>query len=110
MARKSLRESDLRSLNRKTMYSIFAPLDPDDRLPRELLDERPIPRGLAVLPRYDQLGRKELAAVLWLPAVVLLLTAAGLGWLDAPATFTAAGVIAIGLIGFALSGARRRRH
>ena len=30
---------DLRSLERRSMYSIFHPLDPDERLPRELLDE-----------------------------------------------------------------------
>ena len=39
-----MRESDLRSLNHKSMYSIFAPLDPNERLPRELLDEGPPPR------------------------------------------------------------------
>ena len=102
-------ESDLRILDRRSMYPIFAPLDPDDRLPRELLDERPTPRGLWMQPRRDRLGRKELAAALWLAAVFLLLTAAGLAGLDAPATFAAAGVIAIGLIGLALSGPRTRR-
>ena len=102
-------ESDLRSLDRRTMYPIFAHLDPDDRMPRELLEERPTPRGLWMQPRRDRLGRKELAAALWLAAVFLLLTAAGLGWLDAAATFGAAGVIAIGLIGLALSGPRKRR-
>jgi len=30
---------DLRSLERRSMYSIFHPLDPDERLPRELLVE-----------------------------------------------------------------------
>jgi len=72
-------ESDLRILDRRSMYPIFAPLDPDDRLPRELLEERPTPRGLWMQPRHDRLGRKELAAALWLAAVFLLLTAAGLG-------------------------------
>ena len=101
-------ESDLRSLNRRSMYSIFPPLDAEERLPHELLQERPAPRGLSVPPRYGQLGRKELAAALWLPAVLLLLAAAALGWLDAPATFAAGGVVAIGLIGLALSGPRKR--
>lgn len=102
-------ESDLRSLNRRRMYSIFPPLDPKERLPHELLEERPAPRGVSVPPRYGQLGRKELTAVLWLPTVLLLLAAAGLGWLDAPATFAAGGVVAMGLIGFALTGPRKRR-
>jgi len=30
-------ERDMRSLDRRGTYSIFAPLDPDERLPRELL-------------------------------------------------------------------------
>ena len=45
-------ERDLRSLNRRSMYSIFAPLDADERLPRELLMEA---------RRAKQLGRRELA-------------------------------------------------
>ncbi|HKA11232.1 MAG TPA: hypothetical protein VKI99_12270 [Candidatus Dormibacteraeota bacterium] len=108
MAHKPLHESDLRSLNRKNMYSIFAPLDANVRLARELLDERPTPRGLSMLPRNDQLGRKELAAALWLAPVLLLLTAAALGWLDTQETFAVAGLVAIGLITLALSGPRRR--
>src|SRR5262249_34363496 len=108
MAHKPLHESDLRSLNRKNMYSIFAPLDANVRLARELLDERPTPRGLSMLPRNDQLGRKDLAAALWLAAVLLLLTAAALGWLDTQETFAVAGLVAIGLITLALSGPRRR--
>jgi hypothetical protein len=69
-----MRGSDLRSVNRKSMYSMFAPLDPNERLPRELLDEGPPPRRMSLLAStYDQPGRKELAAVIWLPAVVLIL-------------------------------------
>jgi hypothetical protein len=102
-------ESDLRSLDRRSMYSIFAPLDANDRLPRELLEERPSPRGFVVPPRNGWLDRKDLARAIWLPAVLLLLTAAALGWLDAPAAFAAAGVIAIGLIGIAFSGRRKHR-
>jgi len=54
---------ELRSLERQSMYSIFAPLDPDERLPRELLMEG---------RRYRQIGRRELAGALWLPALLLL--------------------------------------
>ena len=35
MPRQPLRESDLRSLERRRMYTIFRPLDADEPLPRE---------------------------------------------------------------------------
>ncbi len=106
-----MHESDLCSLSRKSMYSIFAPLDPNERLPGELLDEGPPPRRMSLLAStYDQPGRKELAAVIWLPAVVLILVAARLGWLNALMTMGALGLLAIGLIGLALSSATARRQ
>lgn len=109
MARQPLRESGLRSVNRKSMYSVFAPLDPNERLPRELLDEGPPPRRMSLLAStYDQPGRKELAGVIWLPTVVLILVAARLGWLNPLMTMGALGLFAIGLIGLALSGPRKR--
>ncbi len=37
--RRRLELRDLRSLERRSMYSIFHPLDPNERLPRELLME-----------------------------------------------------------------------
>ncbi len=67
MARR-LEERDLRSLDRRSMYSIFAPLDPNERLPRELLMEA---------RRYRSLGRRELAGALWLPAVWAILSVGG---------------------------------
>jgi hypothetical protein len=91
-------ERELRSLDRRSMYSIFAPLDPDERLPRELILEA---------RRYRTVGRRELAGMLWLPALwlVLLLT----GWVSAN-TLVAIGVIALIYAAFwvfALSGRRR---
>src|SRR5258708_23198365 len=62
-----MQERDLRSLERRSMYSIFAPLDPNEQLPRELLIEA---------KRYRQLGRRELAGALWLPSLLIVL---GLG-------------------------------
>lgn len=64
--RTQLREGDMRSLDRKRMYEIFAPLDADERLPRELLLEG---------RRFRSVGRRELAGLLWLPALLLSLTA-----------------------------------
>lgn len=91
-------ERELRSLDRRSMYSIFAPLDPDERLPRELILEA---------RRYRTVGRRELAGVLWLPALwlVLLFT----GWVNAN-TLVALGVVALIYAAFwifALSGRRR---
>jgi hypothetical protein len=91
-------ERELRSLDRRSMYSIFAPLDPNERLPRELILEA---------RRYRTVGRRELAGVLWLPALwlVLLFT----GWVNAN-TLVALGVVALIYAAFwifALSGRRR---
>ena len=46
------------------MYKIFAPLDTNEPLPRELLKES---------RRYRTLGRRELAGALWLPALAIVL-------------------------------------
>ncbi len=50
------------------MYAIFAPLDADERLPRELILEG---------SRYAAFGRRELAGALWLPALFLTLVLVG---------------------------------
>jgi Flp pilus assembly protein TadB len=93
------RESDLRSLERRSMYSIFAPLDPDERLPRELLLEGR--RGRSV-------GRRELAGILWLPALCLVLFVSAWAKLDALAAVAMIGATFGGLCAFAMSGERHR--
>ena len=60
----------MRSLDRRSMYSIFAPLDPAERLPRELILERPPCFFWGI-----RLGRRHVAGILWVPA---LLTTIGL--------------------------------
>jgi hypothetical protein len=68
------------------MYTIFAPLDPDERLPCELLIEQ---------RRFRSVGRREAAGLLWLPALLVSLTA--VRWMGggAPAAVgTAAAVLA----------------
>ena len=90
-------ERDLRSLDRRSMYSIFAPLDADERLPRELVMEA---------RRARQIGRRELAGALWLPLLALILTLAGWGKM---APLPAFGLIAAGfggLCAFVLMGRR----
>jgi hypothetical protein len=69
------------------MYSIFAPLDADERLPRELILEA---------RRHKTLGRRELAGALWLPALFLIIVL--ISW----ARFSA--LEAIGLVSLAYGG------
>lgn len=76
-----LEDRDLRSLERPSMYKIFAPLDPNERLPRELLIEG---------RRYRSLGRTELAGALWLPTLFVILAVSG--W------FTSSVLIVLGII------------
>ena len=85
------READMRSLNRRRMYEIFAPLDADERLPRELLIES---------RRFRSVGRRELAGFLWLPTLLVSLAAVGRLGGGAPAVVgTAAAVLAaLGLL------------
>ena|SRR5438874_1238470 len=82
MARR-LELTELRSLERQSMYSIFHPLDPEERLPRELLLEG---------RRYKAVGRPELAGALWLPALFLVLALTG--WLDGNALLLL-GIVAV---------------
>ena len=82
MARRVTEERELRSLDRRSMYSIFAPLDANERLPRELILEG---------RRHRTLGRRELAGALWLPAlflIVALVAWAHVSALDALAAVT----------------------
>src|ERR1700682_1462424 len=93
--RAQVREADMRSLDRRRLYEIFAPLDPDERLPRELLMEA---------RRFRSLGRREVAGILWLPSLLLSLTA--VKWMGggASAAVGAAAAVLLGLGVFAQAG------
>ena len=94
MSRPELR--DLRSLERRSMYSIFAPLDASERLPRELLQ-----RG------RRNTGRRELAVVLWYPiALFLVITFGGVGPYGLVALL-AATVVLGALVAFVFLGDRK---
>ncbi|MEA2643841.1 MAG: hypothetical protein QOG08_867 [Chloroflexota bacterium] len=95
--RAQVREADMRSLDRRRLYEIFAPLDADERLPRELLMES---------RRFRSLGRREAAGILWLPSLLLSLSA--VKWMggSAPAAVAAAGGVLVALGLFAKSGKR----
>jgi hypothetical protein len=93
------RDDRLRSLERKSMETIFAPLDANEPLPRELLKDA---------RRYKTLGRRELAGALWLPALVAVLFLAA--WSDVGTTMAlgAVGLLLLGFVVFAVTGERRR--
>jgi hypothetical protein len=95
--RTEVREADMRSLDRRRMYEIFAPLDANERLPRELLLEG---------RRFRSLGRREAAGVLWLPLLLASLTTAGWLGLGAATAVGSAAVVLVGLSLFAKSGKR----
>jgi len=62
--RRHLELRDLRSLERRSMYSIFHPLDASERLPRELILE-------GRRHRLFEFRHLELAGALYLPALIL---------------------------------------
>jgi hypothetical protein len=97
MAAHITREGDLRSLERRSMYAIFAPLDDDERLPRELLLEG---------KRQRAVGRRELAGALWLPALSLIVLLAAWWNIGAPAALGAIAATFGGFWAFALFGER----
>lgn len=95
--RAQAREAHMRSLDRQRMYAIFAPLDPDERLPRELLIEG---------RRFRSVGRRELAGFLWLPALLVSLAAVSRLGGGAPAAGGAAVAVLAALGLLAKSGKR----
>jgi hypothetical protein len=97
MPSKPLREADLRSLERKSMYSIFSPLDPNERLPREMIEKN---------RRHREVGRRELVGLMWLPAIFALLVIFGWTGANGLVALVASIVVLGGLFLFAFSGGR----
>jgi hypothetical protein len=79
------------------MYSIFAPLDASERLPRELILEG---------RRHKTVGRRELAGALWLPALLLILTLVAWARVDALTAFSLIALLYAGFWAFVLFGER----
>jgi hypothetical protein len=91
MGRRRLELRDLRSLERRSMYSIFHPLDPNERLPRELIFEG---------RRYRFLEKRAVltwVGVLYLPALMLTVVVLGSLSLGALAAFGIAGLALVGV-------------
>ena len=95
--RRRLELRDLRSLERRSMYSIFHPLDPNERLPRELILEG---------RRYRFLEKRKVltwVGVLYLPALMLTVVVLGSFNLGALVAFGAAGLGLVGVYLFVVS-------
>lgn len=93
-------DNQLRSLERKRMETIFAPLDPNEPLPRELVKEG---------RRYKTLGRRELAGALWLPALAAVLVLASWGGVHGIGVLGIIAILLLGFVVFAMSGERKTR-
>jgi hypothetical protein len=79
------------------MYSIFAPLDANERLPRELILEA---------RRHRTLGRRELAGALWLPAMFLMIALVAWAHVSAVDALVAVVLLYGGFWAFVLIGER----
>src|SRR3954471_2301451 len=85
---------DLRSLERRSMYTIFHPLDPGERLPRELLLE-------GRRHRLMDIRHLEIAAALYLPVLIVGgAIALGAIHLNPVAGFIVAGLLVAGFSAF----------
>jgi hypothetical protein len=82
------------------MYTIFAPLDANEPLPRELVMEA---------RRHRTLGRRELAGALWLPALIAVSFIADWGKVSGTVGLGMIGIVMLGLVVFAISGEHGRR-
>src|SRR5215472_4558256 len=93
-------ESDLRSLDRARMYTIFKPLDTEEPLTRE---------QVLAAKRFRTLGRWELAGAIWLPLLVVIMTVGG--WTHLPSAVSLGAVVFsfLALLTFAVAGDRFRR-
>jgi hypothetical protein len=100
------RDNQLRSLERERMYTIFAPLDPEERLPRELLQERRR-LGFFAIPLGRTLGRRELAGALWLPTFAGVLVLASWVNITGPIVLGFIALLLAGFVLFAMSGGRK---
>lgn len=97
--KRPLEERDLRSLNRRSMFSIFAPLNPNERLPRELI--------LEGKRRVGGLRRIEIAGALYLPALMLAVVVMGGAGLNGMIAFGVVGLMLVGFCAYAVAGKYR---
>lgn len=82
------------------MYTIFKPLDAEERLPRE---------QLLAGKRFRSVGRWELAGAIWLPLLVAIMVLGQLTNAPSPMALAAVGLTFLALLAFALAGGRGLR-
>jgi len=82
------------------MYSIFHPLDPDERLPRELILEG---------KRHRRIGLRfmELLGIIYLPALMLSVIVMAWAGFTPLIAFALAGLLFVGLFVYVLAGRYR---
>ena len=97
MPRRPLEERDLRSLQRRSMHSIFRPLNPEEPLTRELVRE-------AKRQRYFSVKRMEIAAFLYLPALMVTVLAVSSLHGSPLVAFASAGVLLVAFFVYAMIG------
>src|ERR1700686_524303 len=100
MGQRALQDRDLRSLERRSLYSIFHPLDASERLPRELILE-------GKRHRLMDIRRLELAGALYLPALMLAVVVMGSVGVNPLIAFGVAGLLLVGFLLYALSWKNR---
>ena len=83
----------MRSLERRSMYSIFHPLDPNERLPRELILE-------GRRHRLMDMRHLELAGALYLPALIASIIALSAIHLSPVVAFIIAGILLVAFFVF----------
>jgi hypothetical protein len=91
---------DLRSLERRSMYSIFHPLDANERLPRELLLE-------GKRHRLFGIRQMELAGYLYIPSLIFLVVVMASLGLNPLLAFGVAGLFLAGFFVYSVAGKYR---
>lgn len=91
---------DLRSLERRSLHSIFHRLDAKERLPRELIAEGKRHRATGV--RYI-----EVIGALYLPLLILVVVVLGSIGVNMLVAFGVSGLLLIGFFIYALAGKYR---
>lgn len=98
--RRRLELRDLRSLERRSMYSIFHALDPNERLPRELILEA---------RRYRWVSRGKLftfVGTFYLPGLLLMIILLGSMHVSLPLAFGIGGLGLAGVYAYAVWAGR----
>jgi len=87
----------MRSLQRRSMYSILRPLDPGEPLTREMVRK-------AKRQRYFSVKRMEIAAFFYLPALMVTVMVVSSLHASALVAFAAAGVLLVAFFVYAMIG------